>query len=160
MRRKDREVLDEIRIDEVINAADCCRLGFFDGEEVYIVPLNFGYENTNGKRIFYFHGAKEGRKIELIDYTNKNGRSVTFEMDVDYSLIEAKLACGHSSRFKSIIGTGKIDLVNDVEEKRIGLISIMEKNTGKKDWEIKDQMLNAVSVFKIEVEKLSCKENS
>lgn len=160
MRREDREVLDEKRIDEVIDAADCCRLGFFDGKEVYIVPLNFGYENIDGKRVFYFHGAKEGRKIDLIEYTNKNGRSVSFEMDVDYSLVEAKVACGHSSRFKSIIGTGKIDMVHDAEEKRCGLLSIMKKNTGKDDWEIKDQMLNAVSVFKVEVEKLSCKENS
>ena len=47
MRRKDREVLDEIKIDEFIRNCDCCRIGFYDKEndEVYIVPLNFGYSN-------------------------------------------------------------------------------------------------------------------
>jgi len=42
MRRADREVKDEKRIDEIIRACDCCRLGFIDGDSVYIVPLNFG----------------------------------------------------------------------------------------------------------------------
>ena len=28
MRRKDREVLDEIKIDEFIRNCDCCRIGF------------------------------------------------------------------------------------------------------------------------------------
>ena len=43
MRRKDREVLEEVRIDEFIKSCDCCRIGFYDKEndEVYIVPLNF-----------------------------------------------------------------------------------------------------------------------
>ncbi len=68
MRRKDREVLDETKIDEFIRNCDCCRIGFYDKEndEVYIVPLNFGYSNVNNKRVFYFHGAKVGRKIDLI----------------------------------------------------------------------------------------------
>ena len=43
MRRKDREVTDEARIDEIISRCNCCRIGFNDSGEVYIVPLNFGY---------------------------------------------------------------------------------------------------------------------
>ena len=30
MRRKDREVLDETKIDEFIRNCDCCRIGFYD----------------------------------------------------------------------------------------------------------------------------------
>ena len=30
MRRKDREVLDETKIDGFIRACDCCRIGFYD----------------------------------------------------------------------------------------------------------------------------------
>ena len=32
MRRKDREVLAEVRIDEFIKSCDCCRIGFYDKE--------------------------------------------------------------------------------------------------------------------------------
>ena len=57
MRRKDREIGDPEKINEMIRACHCCRLGFQDVEDVYIVPLNFGFEERDGKRIFYFHGA-------------------------------------------------------------------------------------------------------
>ena len=60
---------------EIILACSCCRLGFCDEGGAYIVPLNFGYEERGGKRTFYFHGAREGRKMELI----KAGGPVGFE---------------------------------------------------------------------------------
>lgn len=157
MRRKDREILDEIKIDEIIRACDCCRLGFYDKEndEVYIVPLNFGYSNIEDKRVFYFHGAKEGRKIDLISKSKK----VTFELDTNHELIVGKMACNYSENYQSIMGTGLISFVQDKEEKAMALNEIMFQNTGKEDWDFPEPMLNGVAVFKIEVKSLSCKEH-
>mgnify|MGYP001447539251 CR=1 FL=1 len=39
MRRKDREVTDYGKISKVIAASHCCRLGFYEEGEVYIVPI-------------------------------------------------------------------------------------------------------------------------
>ena len=50
MRRKDREITDEAKIDEIILNCNCCRLGFNDGGKVYIVPLSFGYSRDNRGR--------------------------------------------------------------------------------------------------------------
>ncbi|RAZ95235.1 pyridoxamine 5'-phosphate oxidase family protein, partial [Klebsiella oxytoca] len=61
MRRTDREVTDPVKIREIITSCDCCRLGFCDGERAYVVPLDFGFEERDGRYTFYFHGAKEGR---------------------------------------------------------------------------------------------------
>ena len=157
MRRKDREVLDEVKIDEFIRACDCCRIGFYDKEnnEVYIVPLNFGYSNVDNKRVFYFHGAKEGRKIELISKTKK----VSFEMDSNHELIVGKMACNYSERYQSVMGTGLISFVEDKDEKIAALNEIMFQSTGKKDWDFPEPMLNGVAVFMIEVTSLSCKEH-
>lgn len=157
MRRKDREVIDEVKIDEFIRNCDCCRIGFYDKEnnEVYIVPLNFGYSHVDNKRVFYFHGAKEGRKIELISKTKK----VSFEMDSNHELIVGKMACNYSERYQSVIGTGLISFVEDKDEKIAALNEIMFQSTGKKDWDFPEPMLNGVAVFKIEVTSLSCKEH-
>ena len=156
MRRKDREVLDEIKIDEFIRNCDCCRIGFYDKEnnEVYIVPLNFGYSHVDNKRVFYFHGAKEGRKIELISKTKKVG----FEMDSNHELIIGKMACNYSERYQCVMGTGLISFVEDKDEKIAALNEIMFQSTGKKDWDFPEPMLNGVVVFKIEVTSLSAKE--
>ena len=145
MRRKDREVLDEVKIDEFIRNCDCCRIGFYDKEndEVYIVPLNFGYSNIENKRVFYFHGAKEGR----------------FEMDSNHELIVGEMAWNYSERYQCVMGTGLISFVEDKEEKAMALNEIMFQNMGKKDWDFPEPMLNGVAVFKIEVISLSCKEH-
>ena len=155
MRRKDREVTDPKRIADVISRCSCCRIGFYDDGEVYIVPLNFGYEIKDDTYIFYFHGAKEGRKIDLIQ---KNPH-VGFEMDTDYALNEADMACGYSARFQSIIGNGIVSIVSELEEKKRELSLLMEHNTGKREWNFDEKMLNAVAVFKLVVSKMSCKEH-
>ena len=157
MRRKDREVLEEGKIDEFIRTCDCCRIGFYDKEndEVYIVPLNFGYSNTDNKRVFYFHGAKEGRKIDLISKTKK----VSFEMDTNHELIVGKMACNYSERYQCVMGTGLISFVEEKEEKAMALNEIMFQSMGKKDWDFPEPMLSGVAVFKIEVISLSCKEH-
>lgn len=155
MRRKDREVTDSVRIENIINRCTCCRIGFHDDGEVYIVPLNFGYETKGDSYIFYFHGAKEGRKIDLI----KKNPIVGFEMDTNYALNEADLACGYSARFQSIIGNGVVSIVSEIEEKKLGLSLLMEHNTGKKNWNFDEKMVHAAAVFKLEVTKMSCKEH-
>ena len=155
MRRKDREVTDTIRIADIISRCTCCRIGFHDDGEVYIVPLNFGYEARDNTYVFYFHGAREGRKIDLIQ---KNPH-VGFEMDTNYALNEADMACGHSARFLSIIGNGTVSMVSELEEKKLGLSLLMEHNTGKREWDFDEKMLHIVAVFKLVVTKMSCKEH-
>ncbi|MBD5473604.1 MAG: pyridoxamine 5'-phosphate oxidase family protein [Lachnospiraceae bacterium] len=155
MRRKDREITDLTEIESIISQCTCCRIGFHDEEEVYIVPLNFGYETKNGAYTFYFHGAKEGRKIDLI----KKNPIAGFEMDTNYALNEADLACGYSARFQSIIGNGVVSIVTEINEKKLGLSLLMEHNTKKQNWHFDEKMIDAVTVFKLAVKKMSCKEH-
>lgn len=155
MRRKDREVLEEEKIDEIILVCHCCRLGFYDGDKVYIVPMNFGYEQKDGKRIFYFHSAKEGRKIDLISKAS----SVGFELDTNYQLLEGETPCSYSARYQSIIGTGQISFLTDPQKKTAALQLILLHHTGKNNWEFSEKMLETVCVFQLVVEKLSCKEH-
>ena len=155
MRRKDREVTDDCEIDAIIASCNCCRLGFYDQGSVYIVPLNFGYEKKSGKRIFYFHSAKQGKKIQLIETCPQVG----FELDTGYQLQKGADACQYSARFQSVIGNGTASIIHNHAEKHHALQSIMYQNTHKNNWEFHDEMIDTVCVFKIEVTALSCKEH-
>lgn len=77
MRRKDREVTDPERIREIIKSCDCCRIGLVDDGVPYIVPLSFGYVQEGEMGCFYFHGASQGRKLEL---SRQNG-TAGFELE-------------------------------------------------------------------------------
>lgn len=156
MRRKDREVTDNKRIREIIENCNCCRLGLNDNGEVYIVPLNFGYEQQNdGSYVFYFHSAKEGRKIEII----RRNSNVGFEADTGYELIKGDNACQYSAKYQSVTGNGIITFVDDTEEKKKGLSLIMQHSTGKKEWHFDEKALNVTTVLKLKVSKISCKEH-
>ena len=156
MRRKDREVTERQAIIKIIESCQCCRIGFQDDGEVYIVPLNFGFEYDEERYVLYFHGAKEGRKIDLI----AKNPFVGFEMDTNHEIYAKdnnEIACAYTARFQSVIGTGKVSMVCDADEKKHGLLLLMEHTTQKCEWSFDEKMLNAVAVFKLEVEKLSCK---
>ena len=153
MRRKDREIIDEEIIEKIIKSCSSCRIGLVDDGEAYIVPLNFGYEKLENKINLYFHGAKEGRKIDIINKINKG----TFQMDTDNKLHEAEKACRYSYRFASIMGVGEIYLLSSNEEKIKGLNFIMSQYTGKSKWDFDEEKLNATAVIKLEVKKLTCK---
>lgn len=154
MRRSEREIAECSQINEILERCKVCRIGMIDGEEVYIVPMNFGYSISNGSLNLYFHCADEGRRIELL----KKNDSVGFEMDCGHSLVEGEDACQYSFRYASIIGNGRVEFIAAQEEKIKGLNVIMKHQTGK-TFEFNAQMVNAVTMFKISAQNYSCKKH-
>ena len=152
MRRRDREITNKIAIEEFIAKEQILRIAFYDEGDIYIVPVNYGYLYDE-QYTFYFHGAKAGRKYELA----KKKPTVGFEIDGNYMLLESEAACDFTATFQSVIGTGNLSLVEDNTEKIIGLNTIMKQTTSKSEWNYSDEMLDAVAVFKLVVDKLSCK---
>ena len=144
-------------IEEFLNNQRIIRIGFYDKEndEVYIVPVNYGYIIENENYIFYFHGGKGGRKYNL----SKEGANVGFEIDGQYKLVEANKACDFSAKYQSIIGNGKVKILETEEEKKKGLNAIMKQTTGKTEFEYNPRMLQNVCVYMLSVTKLTCKGN-
>lgn len=153
MRRKDREVKDKALIEQFIAKEQIIRIAFYDNGDLYIVPLNYGFIYENDKYVFYFHGAKAGRKFVL----SKSSPMVGFEIDGEYELLQADVACNYSAKFQSVIGTGRLSIIDDYEEKIKGLNVLMNHISGKSEWDYSKDMVNAVAVFRLEVDKLSCK---
>ena len=155
MRRKEREVTDITKIKAIIGKCFSIHIGFNDDGHVYVVPVNFGCKEENGKYTFYFHGARDGRKYGLI----QKGGLVGFELDCNNSILKADTACAHSAFYSSVIGEGNVSEITDNDDKKTALNLIMKQATGRGDWNYPSVMLNRVGVFKIDVTELSCKEH-
>jgi nitroimidazol reductase NimA-like FMN-containing flavoprotein (pyridoxamine 5'-phosphate oxidase superfamily) len=153
MRRSEREITDKNEIEKFISEEQIMRVAFYDDGEIYIVPVNYGYTYNHDEYTFYFHGAKAGRKYEL----SKVKSLIGFEIDGKYKLLEGEIACDFSAKFQSIVGTGEIYIVNDIEEKENGLNSIMKHVTKVNTWNYDRRRIDSVAVFKINVKKMSCK---
>lgn len=152
MRRKDREVKDIKELLQIIDKCKVCRIAMQDNAGLYIVPMNFGYVFENNKLVLYFHSAKEGRKITAL----KVNSDICFEMDCEHRLIKGDEACRYSYSFKSIVGNGKVVFIDDIDEKKFALSSLMKHQTGK-DFIFDDRMVYSVCVFKILVQEFAGK---
>ena len=72
MRRTDREITDFHEMMEILKSCDCCRIGLLDGQEAYIVPMNFGYEECGEHLTLYFHYGSLFRANGM-DISGRNG---------------------------------------------------------------------------------------
>ena len=153
MRRQDRRITDPAMIRAVLDKCRTLHLGLVEDGRVYIVPLNYGWTEENGRYILYAHSAAEGRKIDLI----RGGADVGFEMETGVEYFDADTACGWGNRYESIIGEGRATLLETPEEKRQALAAIMAHYSARKDYTFEDAMVNLVQVIQIDVTALSCK---
>jgi len=155
MRRKDKEIIDINEILDIIGKCKYCRLGLSENNTPYIIPLNYGFSYDNNKLIFYFHSAKEGKKLDIIQKNN----NACFEIDCDTRLVEGEKPCDYGYEFKSIIGFGKIFIMETIEEKTKGLNYLMKHQTGNEiKYNYKNNELNNVIIFKMEIEELTGKQ--
>ncbi len=150
MRLKEREITDNAEIEKIIKGASICRIGLVDNDEPYIVPVCFGYE----KNALYFHGALDGRKVELI---RKNNR-VCFEMDTGVAIVGGDEPCGWTAKYRSVIGVGRACILQKDEEKAHGLKVIMEQYS-EKDFNFPKERLDSVLVVRIDVESITGKKS-
>ncbi len=154
MRRKEREVTDIEKIDRIIAGCDCCRIALCDGAcAPYIVPLSFGYERTADGCFFYFHGARKGRKLELME-RNPN---VGFELDSDHQIVRGEEACDYSTHYCSVIGTGRLERVLAYADKLRALDCIMAHYEPGKRWAYDEKIVQATEILRLTVGELSCK---
>ena len=153
MRRQDRRITEPAMICAVLDKCRTLHLGLVEDGRVYIVPLNYGWTEENGRYILYAHSAAEGRKIDLI----RGGADVGFEMEAGVEYFDADTACGWGNRYESIIGEGRATLLETPEEKRQALAAIMAHYSARRDYTFEDAMVDLVQVIKIDVTALSCK---
>jgi nitroimidazol reductase NimA-like FMN-containing flavoprotein (pyridoxamine 5'-phosphate oxidase superfamily) len=153
VRRSDREITDKVEIVKIIGKCDVCRLAFVDGEIPYIVPMNYGFSYNDEKLILYFHGASEGRKHNII-LKNPNA---CFVIDCSHKLIEAEEAANYTMEYESVIGTGKISYITEKSEKTVALTRLMKQYVKDKDFAFLDNVLETVTVLKLEVSEFTGK---
>ena len=137
MRRQDRRITDPAMICAVLDKCRTLHLGLVEDGRVYIVPLNYGWTEENGRYILYAHSAAEGRKIDLI----RGGADVGFEMETGVEYFDADTACGWGNRYESIIGEGRATLLETPEEKRQALAAIMAHYSARKDYTFEDALV-------------------
>jgi len=150
MRLKSREVSDFNEIIDILERCNVLRIAFKGDEYPYIVPVSFGIKKNGDNIVIYFHGAKEGHKIEQIE----KYPMVCIEGDIFYKAEETSY--GITSKYESVIGYGIIEKVNN-DEIIDGLKAICAHYNYKEYPIEKCKTLSMTAVYKIKINELTGK---
>ena len=150
--KREREVTDPQEILEILDKSMVVHIAMVDGDEPYLVPMNYGYTMEDGKLTLYVHGAVKGRKTDVLRVNPK----VFFSMECDVQPFEGPVACRYGTTYASLMGAGKAEILEDVEEKKAGLSVLMKTQTGK-DFTFEDRLVSIVAVIRIDVAEYGAK---
>ena len=133
MRRSEREVTDCNEIRQILERAEVLRLAMHDEPYPYIVPVNFGFTMQDDQLVLFFHGAKVGKKCDLLQ---KNPH-VSFEVEGKQQLIppNGAASCTAGFAYESVIGQGIADLApEEKKEDLLQSIAELQKAVAFIDW--------------------------
>lgn len=149
---REKLVTDMDEIVKILDNSKVVHVGMIDGDEPYVVPMNYGYTLEDGKLTLWLHCAKRGRKLNVLRANNK----VFFEMECGIQPFEGDIACRYGISYSSIMGRGTAEIVEDVEVKKAALSHLMKAQTGM-DFEFEDKMTTIVSIIKIDTIEFTAK---
>ena len=152
MTKRERQVTDFSEIARILETGKVLHLGLAVDNEPYVVPMNYGHTFEDGKLTLYLHSALRGKKLDMM----RKNPNVFFEIDCDLQPFEGKLPCQYGLVYSSIMGRGKAQIIEDVEEKKQAMTHLMKTQTGK-DFSFEDKLVSIVAVIRIDVEEYTAK---
>lgn len=150
MRKREKEITEKKSIVEIIKRAEICRLAMCNEGRAYIVPLCFGYEDD----ALYFHCAHEGKKIDIL----RRNPEVCFEFDIDQEIIGAEDACRWTMKYRSVIGFGTVEFIEDDKQKRRALNIIM-KQYSDGSFSFPDKNFGLTEIIRVDIRNMTGKQS-
>lgn len=150
--RREKLITDIDTVIDILEKSKVLHLGLVDGDEPYVVPMNYGYTMDEEKLTLWLHGATQGRKYDII---RKNPK-VFFEMECDLQPFEGDVACKYGISYSSLMGRGTAVVIEDSQEKQDALTFLMKTQTGM-NFEFNEKLASVVGIIRIDVTDYTAK---
>ena len=152
MRKSRQEITDREILEEILKSQVVCRLAMVDGTRPYIIPVNYGYREG----CLYIHSAPEGTKMDLL----RQNPEICFEVEDSAEITKGDRACDWSTRYRSVIGYGSVEILFDLASKQHGLEILMAQHgaPGLKEFEPKN--MKAMVILKLTIRTMTGKQSS
>lgn len=148
LRRKDKAMTSDEILDVIIHK-NYLTFAMCRDNEPYLITVNYGFDEK--KNCFYFHCARNGKKIDFLKTNNR----VWGEIILDKGYIKGE--CDYN--YSSVHFSGRVDFIEKPEEKRHALelmIDQMEDDPSS----VKKEKINENSLKKVNIGKIEIIESS
>ena len=152
VREAQRAVYDRNAINQILDEAFLCHVGFVADGQPYVIPTSYGRDGD----VLYVHGSAASRMLRNLD----QGIPVCITVTLLDGLVLARSVFNHSMNYRSVVILGTATLVDDPAEKLAALRALSEHILPQR-WDDSRQPnekeLKATSVLKIPIEEFSAK---
>ncbi len=145
-------ITDREEIDQIIESCSHCFVGMAEKDgSPYVIPMNFGYADG----VIILHSGPHGKHLNLLGVDNRV--CVTFCTQNNKIMYQhPDVACSYSMESKSVLCKGKIEFVEDQEEKE-RLIKLFMKHYTERQFKISAPAIRNVKVWKLLPETITAK---
>jgi nitroimidazol reductase NimA-like FMN-containing flavoprotein (pyridoxamine 5'-phosphate oxidase superfamily) len=160
VRLSKRVCTDEIKIAAFLEGAQTAYLGLADGGVPYVVPLNYVWLHGS----FYFHGAEEGRKMDIM----RRNPDACITIGESYGTLPHPVPAKTDTAYMSIMAFGAMEPVAGLAEATEVMQAMLDKyapgyykeRLARSHVErYVSSMGSKTAVFKMTVRQLTAKEN-
>lgn len=143
---------DKKEIEEIISQCKICYVGMIDEEGTpYVIPMNFGYR----EHVVYLHSAPIGHVINCLNANNQI--CITFCVEPQLVFQHPEVACSYRMKAKSVIVKGKVEFIDEFEEKRKALDIIMSHYSSR-EFAYGEPAVRNVKIWRVKMDRVSAKE--
>lgn len=144
-------ITDREEIDKIIEACDICFVGILEEDgSPYVIPMNFAlYEGD-----ILLHSGPHGKHLDLLAKDNR--ACITFCSERTLKYQHPDVACSYSMDSKSVLCKGRIEFVEELEEKG-KLIKTFMKHYTEREFTISTPAIRNVKLWRLRVESVTAK---
>jgi nitroimidazol reductase NimA-like FMN-containing flavoprotein (pyridoxamine 5'-phosphate oxidase superfamily) len=152
VREPQRAVYDRGAVNQILDEALFCHVGFVADGQPFVIPMSFGRDGD----MLYIHGSAASRMVRNLD----QGAPVCITVTLVDGLVLARSVFNHSMNYRSVVILGTATLVDDPAEKLSALRAISEHILPHR-WDDsrqpKEKELKATSVLRLPISEFSAK---
>ena len=152
VREPQRAVYDRDAVNQILDEAFLCHVGFVADGQPFVIPTSFGRDGD----VLYIHGSAASRMLRNLD----QGVPVCITVTLLDGLVLARSVFNHSMNYRSVVILGTATLVDDPQEKLTALHALSEHILPHR-WEDSRQPnekeLKATSVLRLPINEFSAK---
>ena len=152
VRESQRAVYDRDAVNQILDEAFLCHVGFAVDGQPYVIPTSYGRDGG----MLYIHGSAASRMLRNLD----QGVPVCITVTLLDGLVLARSIFNHSMNYRSVVILGTATLVDDPAEKLAALRALSEHIIPHR-WDDSrlpnEKELKATSVLRIPITEFSAK---
>jgi nitroimidazol reductase NimA-like FMN-containing flavoprotein (pyridoxamine 5'-phosphate oxidase superfamily) len=152
VREPQRAVYDRDAVNQILDEAFLCHVGFVVDSQPYVIPTSYGRDGD----MLYIHGSAASRMLRHLD----QGVPVCVTVTLLDGLVLARSVFNHSMNYRSVVILGTATLVSDPAEKLAALRALSQHILPHR-WDDSRQPnekeLKATSVLRLPIDEFSAK---